>query len=96
MQYLKGAITFEDGVGKSWFMSFQRYCIGKNKYQTYAIVPSFGILQVIWNVTYETMDFFYNEGIMQKYVNSSFNWTCTNIWIAIAIPSQYFNTIPSL
>jgi hypothetical protein len=45
----------------------------KNKYQIYAIVPSFGILQVIWNATYETMDFFYNEGITQKYVNSSFN-----------------------
>jgi hypothetical protein len=28
----------------------------KKKYQTYAIVPSFGILQVIWNTTYETMD----------------------------------------
>jgi hypothetical protein len=45
----------------------------KKKYQTYAIVPSFGILQVIWYATYGTMDCFYNEGITQKYVNLGFN-----------------------
>jgi hypothetical protein len=45
----------------------------KKKYQTYAIVPSFGTLQVVWNATYGTMDFFYNEGITQKYVNLAFN-----------------------
>jgi hypothetical protein len=45
---------------------------GEKKKPTYAIVPSFGILQVIWNATYETMDFFYNEGITQKYANLGF------------------------
>jgi hypothetical protein len=80
MQYLIGVIRFEDGVGKSWFMLSQRYCI------TYAIVPSFGILQVIWNTTYETMDFFYNEGITQKYVNSSFNWIAQTFGLQLQYP----------
>ncbi len=73
MKYLNGVIRFEYGVGKSRFMLSQGYCMEKKKYQTYAIVPSFGTLQVVWNATYGTMDFFYNEGITQKYVNLGFN-----------------------
>ncbi len=59
---------------------------GEKKYQTYAIVPSFGILQVIWNATYETMDLFYNEGITQKYVNSSFNWIAQTFGLQLQYP----------